>query len=128
MLSYQRISQNEHYVEVLRDHLVQGLTKRIGIVINSPANGSPYVVNFSFVHKKASVVMEALSRKEIYVSSVSACNSKFEKTSYVLAAIGKSKDLASNSIRISFSARNTLEEVDAFLATLDGILAEVHDR
>jgi cysteine desulfurase len=128
MLSYQRISQNEHYVEVLRDHLVQGLTKRIGIVINSPANGSPYVVNFSFVHKKASVVMEALSRKEIYVSSVSACNSKFEKTSYVLAAIGKSKDLASNSIRISFSARNTLEEVDTFLATLDGILAEVHDR
>jgi cysteine desulfurase len=128
MLSYQRISQNEHYVEVLRDHLVNELSKRIGIVINSPENGSPYVVNFSLVHKKASVVMEALSRKEIYVSTVSACNSKFEKTSYVLQAIGKNDALASNGIRISFSARNTLEEVDAFLAALDEILQEVHDR
>jgi cysteine sulfinate desulfinase/cysteine desulfurase-like protein len=45
------------------------------------------------VHKKGSVVMEALSRKEIYVSSVSACNSKFEKDlGYVLVAMGKSKD------------------------------------
>jgi cysteine desulfurase len=86
------------------------------------------VVNFSLVHKKASVVMEALSRKEIYVSTVSACNSKFEKTSYVLQAIGKNDALASNGIRISFSARNTLEEVDAFLAALDEILQEVHDR
>jgi cysteine desulfurase len=41
MLSYQRISQNEHYVEVLRDHLVNELSKRIGIVINSPRMARP---------------------------------------------------------------------------------------
>ena len=72
--------------------------------------------------------MEALSRKGIYVSSVSACSSKTEKVSYVLLAIGQSRELAANGIRISFSPSNTIEEVDVFLQEFDSIMKEVHDR
>jgi len=127
-MSYEALSKDEHYVEVLHDRLLAGLKARDDVAINSPVNGTSYIVNFSLLHKKGSVVMEALSRQEIYVSSVSACNSKFEKTSAVLVAMGKTPEIAANSIRVSFSPSNTLQEVETFLASLDAILKEVHDR
>lgn len=89
---------------------------------------SPFVLNFSLLKKKASVVVEALSNKEIYVSSVSACSSKEASRSDVVLALGKSEDLAENSIRISFGLRNTMADIKAFEAAFSGILKEINDR
>jgi len=123
-----RQEENHKKLIVLHDRLLSGLKLRSDVVINSPVDGAPCVVNFSLKKKKASVVMEALSRKEIYVSSVSACSSKTEKVSYVLLSMGKTRDEAANGIRVSFSPNNTLEEVDIFLKEFDSIMKEVHDR
>jgi len=120
--------EDHDHVVSLRQRLLDGLKRRDDVEINSPSNGVPCLVNFSLLKKKASVVMEALSRKGIYVSSVSACSSKTEKVSYVLLAIGQSRELAANGIRISFSPSNTIEEVDVFLQEFDSIMKEVHDR
>ena len=97
-------------------------------VLNSPDKASPYIVNFSFVQHKASVILEALSEKGIYVSSVSACSSKGEPVSGVLLSMGLSKEVAANSLRVSLSHLVTEAEIDLFMEALDQILKEVRPR
>ena len=77
------------------------------------------------VNKKASVVSEALSNKEIYVSTKSACSWKKESSSYVLEAMGKSLYEAANSLRVSFDEENTIEEIDIFFIELERILNSI---
>lgn len=109
----------------LRNRLVDGLKDIEGIELNSNKECSPYIINFSLKNKKASVVVESLSNKGIFVSSVSACNSKKEASSYVVKAIGKSDLLAHNTIRVSFSKDNTIEDVDIFLSELNNTLRSI---
>ena len=107
------------------DFLVENLRKISGISMNSSNNCSPYIVNFSLLEKKAAVVVEALSNKGIYVSSVSACHSKGEAFSYVVAALGKNDKLAHNTIRVSMSKETTIEELEIFVKELKNILETI---
>ena len=115
-------SKNLLKVKEIYDFLVNELSKIDEVILHNSSNQSPFILNFSLKSKKASVVVEALSNKEIYVSSVSACSSKKEEPSYVLLALNKSLKEASNSIRLSFSYENTLEEAKIFIKELSNIL------
>ena len=108
-----------------RDFLVENLRKIPGILLNSNEKCSPYITNFSLTEKKAAVVVEALSNKGIYVSSVSACHSKKEMPSYVIAALGKGDKLSHNSIRVSLSKETTIEELTIFVKELKNILETI---
>lgn len=92
------------------------------------AKQTPFVLNVGFKKKKASVIVEALSNNDIYVSSVSACSSKEAHASSVLLSCGYSYEEASNSIRLSFGSENTLQEAKIFVETLERIMKEVIDR
>lgn len=122
------LQDNIAHAKEISSFLREGLEKNDKILMNSPLEGSPFILNFSLKRKKASVVTEALSHEGIYVSSVSACNSKGEPISYVLEAMGFSKERAMNSIRLSFSRENTLEEAKTFLNTLQNILERTINR
>ena len=107
------------------------ITEKEQIIMNSLPLGesqTPFVMNFSLIKKKASVVVEALSNKGIYVSSVSACSSKEERSSYVIEALTGDEERAENSIRLSFSPSSSMEEAKEFLSAFDTILSEVNDR
>lgn len=112
-------------IEVLRDILLEKLEQIDGIELNSNKECTPYIVNFSLLKKKAAVVVEALSNKNIYVSSVSACHSKGEARSYVIEALGKDDVHAHNTIRVSFCNENTVEEINVFIDSLKKILEEI---
>lgn len=122
------LQDNIAHAKEISSFLREELKKNDEILMNSPLGGSPFILNFSLKRKKASVVTEALSHEGIYVSSVSACNSKGEPISYVLEAMGFSKERAMNSIRLSFSRENTLEEAKTFLNTLQNILERTINR
>ena len=124
----ENLDSNSEKVKELVCYLRDGLSSIAEIEFNSPENSSPYVLNFSFALHKASVLVEGLSEKEIYVSSVSACNSKGEPVSNVLLAMGYSKERAGNSMRVSILPTTTKEEIDTFLATLKTLLQEVNPR
>lgn len=127
-LSYEKLNKNYQYIRDLQVYLMEKLSKIEEIELNSNEFCSPYIVNFSFKEHKSSVLVEGLSEKEIYVSSISACSSKKENVSSVLLAMGKGNDLAANSMRVSFSAENTKEEIDVFIDELNRLLAEVRRR
>ena len=61
--------------------------------------------------------MNFLSRREIYVSSGSAC-AKGHK-SHVLRSMGLSDRQISSALRVSFSHYTTHEEIDLFLEALE---------
>lgn len=120
------LKKNEIYVKTLFDKLYERLSEHEDLFfINSPKNDSAYILNFSLKDRKASVVNEALSMRGIMVSSMSACSSKKEPFSYVLKELGREEFLYYNSIRVSFSHLNTLDEVNVFVDTLLDILKEI---
>ena len=126
---YGRLDENAAKVERIRQYIIEGLKEEsTQIHLNSPLNGSPYILNFSLTKKKAAVVAEALSGEGIYVGTVSACSSKNAKYSYVLKEMGLDLDEAANSLRLSFDSSNTLEEAEAFLKAFKRIIREVKDR
>lgn len=112
-------------VQEKRDYLVKNLQEIPGILLNSSEKCSPYIVNFSLTEKKAAVVVEALSNKGIYVSSVSACHSKREMPSYVVMAIRHDEKLAHNTIRVSMNKETTIEELEVFVKELKNILETI---
>lgn len=122
------LSSNIKKVSEISNFLRQEFSKNDEIMINSPSDSSPFILNISLKKKKASVISEALSHEGIYISSVSACNSKGEPISYVLEAMGANKGRAMNSLRLSFSNENTLEEASSFLKTFNEILERTIDR
>ena len=120
--------QQENYQKVsnLRDYLLSYLKDNPDIYsINSYSLDNPYILNFSLINHKASVVVEALSNKGIMVSSLSACHSKYEDYSYVVYAMNQDMKLAHNTIRVSFSYENTVDDVNALIRGLKQIVKEI---
>ena len=89
--------------------------------INSTKD-NPYIINFSLKSKKASVVVEGLSNKNIMVSSISACHSRKEAYSHVVMAMGKGDLLSHNTVRISIDSDNTIEEAKTLIKELDALV------
>lgn len=124
--SHSELKEDLAKTQRLHDLLHQGLRAMDGLVkIHDHPRQSPYVICFSTLHHKASVIVEGLSNKAIMVSSVSACSSKKENTSYVLEAEGAGKEEAENPIRVSFGKESSEEDVRGLLAALGQLFNEV---
>lgn len=123
-LAISSIKDNYKKVALLRGKLEQYLLDNPTLYhLNSGDN--PYIINFSTLTKKASVVVEALSNQGIMVSSTSACHAHREPLSEVVLAMYNDLSLAKNTIRVSFDASNTLEEIDILINKLTSIIGEI---
>ncbi len=85
-----------------------------------PPKFAPHIVNLTVPNIKSETMLHFLSSEGICVSSGSACssNAQVRHTSEALLAYGQSEQDADSAIRISFSHRNTREEVDALCEAL----------
>lgn len=111
------------YVSNLANQIISYLKSNKDLYeLNLPNPINPYIINFSSIKKKGSVVVEALSNNNIMVSSISACHSSKEKGSYVVASLNKSENVFNNTIRVSLDYLNSKEEIDTFVSTLDKII------
>ena len=106
------------HAEMLRARLLAGVEAIEDVQINSKPGGSPYIVNMSFAGVRAEVLLHALEAEGFAVSAGSACSAK-HKYSQVLVNHGLSVKRAEEAIRISPSAENTAEEIDAFVEALE---------
>ncbi len=106
---YERVSQ-------LKAHLLEKIGGIENVAVNSPSDGSPYVINISAVGKRSEIMLHFLESKGIYVSSGSACSKG--QQSGVLGEFGISGKRADGAVRISITAQTTEEELDEFAETL----------
>lgn len=106
---YERVSQ-------LKAHLLGKMGGIENVAVNSPSDGSPYVINISAVGKRSEIMLHFLESKGIYVSSGSACSKG--QQSGVLGEFGISGKRADGAVRISITAQTTEEELDEFAEAL----------
>lgn len=110
------VFKNFEKISALNHSLRQKLADFDDIIINSPEDASPYILNFSAFGIRSETMLHHLSGHGVFVSSGSAC-SKGGK-SHVLSSLGLSDDVADSAIRVSFSKESTEEDVDALLEAL----------
>lgn len=106
---YERVSQ-------LKAHLLEKMGGIENVAVNSPSDGSPYVINISAVGKRSEIMLHFLESKGIYVSSGSACSKG--QQSGVLGEFGIIGKRADGAVRISITAQTTEEELDDFAEAL----------
>ncbi len=109
-------------IQGMHDRLIAGLNEIEGVEINSPSDAIASTINFSYENIPSEVMQNALNECGFMVSARSTCDSKSMNPSYVLEAMGFSAKRASSCIRISLSYHNTLDEVNAFLEALKGVI------
>ena len=105
------IAGNLNRIKALNAYALERLTAIGGVMINSPADALPYIINLSVEGIRSETMLHHLERFGVYVSSSSACAKG--KPSYVLTAMGLGRDRVDSSIRVSFSKLNTEEDIDA---------------
>ena len=84
--------------------------KDAGARINSPADGSPSILNIAFKDVEAEGMLFFLNMEDICVSMGSACNSKSVEPSHVIRAIAVPEEYARGCLRLSFGHGQTDEE------------------
>lgn len=113
------IQENYEKVKMLWRRLKKGVLDIGDVIINSPDNCTPYILNASFMGTRGEVILHRLESKGIFVSTGSACSSNKNSKSHVLKAMGKADKEIEGAIRFSLSIQNTAEEIDAVLTALE---------
>ncbi len=127
-LSLENGERNSGKLQKLKGKLYDALTDINGIQINSNKElSAPHIINFSIENVKPEVVIQSLSKKNIYVSTKSACSSKLAEPSHVLLAMGLSEKRAESAIRISMSFDNQEEDIEQLIYYLQKIVPELLD-
>ncbi len=108
----------------LKDYMTDRLGELDGTVVNSKkgTDSAPQIVSVSFEGVRSEVLLHALEDKGIYVSSGCACSSPHPGIRGTLKGIGLPQKLLDATLRISFGAFSTKEEVDYCIETLKELL------
>ncbi len=114
--------RSEHCLN-LRLQLEEGLKTIANVTIFSEqVDRLPNTTQFSVQGIDGEMLLMQLDRKNIAVSSGSACASSGGKASTVLTAMGVANQTAKGAIRVSLGKDNTAEEVKQFITVLKSLL------
>lgn len=122
------LEQTREHLAELRSYLLSKLADIPEVVLNTdPTRSIESIVNFSFIPSvleklDGEALLIRFDLENIAVSNGSACTSGTVQPSHVLMAMGKGKEVASKSIRVSFSRYTEKSAVDAFVAALKSII------
>ncbi|UOF89332.1 cysteine desulfurase [Fodinisporobacter ferrooxydans] len=120
MMEFQRLQD-------MRKRMIDRLLHTIpGCKINGDMdNCLPTHVNISIDQIEGQTLMLELDRLGFATSSGSACSSHDHEPSYVLLAMGKTNEIALESLRITLGKTTTRENVDALCAALEHIAGQL---
>lgn len=113
----------DHLYE-MKSRFIEGVTQIEDVTINGKTgrDSAPHIVSVTIPGGRSEVLLHSLEEKEIYVSAGSACSSNKPAPSKTLQGIGLPKDRLESTIRFSFCAETTPEEIDYAIAALKEIV------
>lgn len=108
------LDEDRQRLFAMKNRLIDRLREIPDIEFNGRTDetAAPHILSVRVRGVRAEVLLHALEDKGIYVSSGSACSSNHPRPSETLAAIGTPSSEMDNSIRMSLSVMNTMEEMD----------------
>lgn len=104
-----------------KQSLIDRLSEIRGATLNgdlSATGGAPHIISVSFSGVKGEVLLHALEKRGVFVSTKSACSSKRFVPSRVLAACGLSDEQAEGTLRISMGQQTEAQHVDQAMAAI----------
>lgn len=122
------MENNYFVVKNLRDHFISGLLQldNEGIEVNGGEAILPYILSLTLKQSHYNIDAESLLMyldiNGIAASNGAACSSGTLKPSHVIQNMGRSILEVQGTIRFSFGAGNTIEEVDYVLQVLEKML------
>jgi len=118
-------------IEVLRDYLIERITKEIpDVVLTGPKEDTkrlPHIAGFIFKKIEGESILINLDLLGIAASSGSACTSGSLASSHVLTAMGYDDLLAHGSIRFSLGKMNTRDDIDELMKHLPQIVEKLRE-
>lgn len=128
-LAAKTMSERAEKERMLSLHLIERIEKEIPHcrLNGGRTNRLPNNVNFSFRFIEGESLLIMLDMKGICASSGSACTSGSLDPSHVLLAIGLPHEIAHGSLRLTVSADNTIEEMDAAVDAIKAIVERLRN-
>ncbi len=118
--AYENFEQKTEHMARLRKRFLHGMAEIPSVLVNGGmgADAAPHIVSVSIEGVRSEVMLHALEEKKIYVSAGSACSSNKPAVSRTLAGIGLARKYLDTTIRFSFCANTTEEEIDYAVAAM----------
>lgn len=99
------------FSEMIKDHL----KKAIPSIIMPFENTSSYIISFILPGISSDIILRHLERRDVFISSTSACSSKLSGVKPTLSAMKIPENLHENFLRISLGTSTTQLEVETLL-------------
>ncbi|NLW54368.1 MAG: cysteine desulfurase [Clostridiaceae bacterium] len=127
-LSNDKIAASYERVAGLRERFLDLLKQfKIPHQVLSPDDGLALVLSISFPGLRGETLQNALSAREMAISTGSACHADEVGKNNVLEAMGYDKETIANSVRFSFNVIHTGKDID-LLAQAIGIIYQEYAR
>ncbi|MDR1364558.1 MAG: cysteine desulfurase [Oscillospiraceae bacterium] len=114
------INQTYKEIEKINIYCCSELNKIKEIIINSPSDALPFIINFSIFGIKSEIMLNFLSERGIFISSASACSGRYK--SHVLDAMKLNENQIESAIRVSFSKFNSKNDIDNLIQNIKACL------
>ncbi len=123
-IAAQQMTSESQRIQTLRERLWTGLSQLNDIYLNGhPTARVAGILNVSFGGVDGESLIMGLN--DIAVSSGSACTSASLEPSYVLAAIGRSAELAHAGIRMSIGRYTTEDDIDYVITKITDVVTRL---
>ena len=127
-LAVEELPRESRRTRALRDRLEGGIRTAIpeAAVNGENAERLPNTSNVSFPGIDGHDLLVALDLEGFAVSTGAACHAGAAEPSHVILAMGRSRELASGSIRFSLGWETTDDQIDRLLQTLPELVRRMH--
>ncbi|MBC1383435.1 cysteine desulfurase family protein [Listeria innocua] len=125
-LTLENESKRAELIEI-RDYLLTEITQMPDMTVHTKKSvAAPHIVCFSAKGHRGEILVHALEKEDIYISTTSACSSKQKLASSTLKAMGVTDEEATGAVRVSLSYENRLSEAKMFIQKLQEIIENLN--
>lgn len=119
--------QNTLELIEIRDYLLSEIAYMPDMTVHTKKSvAAPHIICFSAKGHRGEVLVHALEKEDIYISTTSACSSKQKLASSTLKAMGVTDEEATGAVRVSLSYENRLSEAKIFIQKLQEIIENLN--
>ncbi|EKQ5697041.1 cysteine desulfurase [Listeria innocua] len=125
-LTLENESKRAELIEI-HDYLLTEITQMPDMTVHTKKSvAAPHIVCFSAKGHRGEILVHALEKEDIYISTTSACSSKQKLASSTLKAMGVTDEEATGAVRVSLSYENRLSEAEIFIQKLQEIIENLN--
>ncbi|EDP67520.1 aminotransferase, class V [Carnobacterium sp. AT7] len=126
-LVLEKTEEKQKSQKEIKTYLTEKLAGYKKVSIFSQKEGAPHILCFALKGIRGEVMVHAFEKKEIYISTTSACSSRNGTTSSTLVAMNVPEKIATSAVRISLTDTNKLEEAKIFMEEFDHLYQQFKD-